>query len=104
MITLSIMMANIMQGVDNSILNVALPSQVKLMKPVGIPADRICKTITNPRTRKSVAPMTLARAFTAEREIWIPRGGRGIMLTALEKPLPETASERPPGRPRHQYS
>jgi hypothetical protein len=79
-------------------------SQVKLMKPVGIPGDRICKTITNPRTRKSVAPMTLARAFTAELEIWIPRGGRGIMLTALEKPLPETASERPPRRPRHQYS
>src|SRR6516225_181707 len=38
-------------------------SQVKLMKALGIPEDRICKTITNPRTRKPVAPMTLARAF-----------------------------------------
>ena len=41
-------------------------SQVKLMKALGIPEDRICKTITNPRTRKPVAPMTLARAFAAE--------------------------------------
>ena len=41
-------------------------NQVKLMKAVGIPEDRICKTITNPRTRKPVAPMTLARAFAAE--------------------------------------
>jgi hypothetical protein len=30
-------------------------SQVKLMKAMGIPEDRICKTITNPRTRKPVA-------------------------------------------------
>src|SRR6516162_4721596 len=36
------------------------------MKALGIPEDRICKTITNPRTRKPVAPMTLARAFAAE--------------------------------------
>jgi hypothetical protein len=36
------------------------------MKAMGIPEDRICKTITNPRTRKPVAPMTLARAFPAE--------------------------------------
>ena len=43
-------------------------SQVKVMKAVGIPEDRICKTITNPRTRKPVAPMTLARAFAAELE------------------------------------
>jgi hypothetical protein len=42
--------------------------QVKLMKALGIPEDRICKTITNPRTRKPVAPMTLARAFAAELE------------------------------------
>jgi hypothetical protein len=41
-------------------------SQVKLMKAMGIPEDRICKTITNPRARKPVAPMTLARAFAAE--------------------------------------
>ena len=41
-------------------------SQVKLMKALGIPEDRICKTITNPRTRKPVAPMTLARAFASE--------------------------------------
>src|SRR6516162_3228105 len=41
-------------------------SQVKQMKALGIPEDRICKTITNPRTRKPVAPMTLARAFAAE--------------------------------------
>ena len=32
-------------------------NQVKLMKAVGIPEDRICKTITNPRTRKPVAPI-----------------------------------------------
>ena len=43
-------------------------SQVKLMKAVGIPEDRICKTITNPRTGKPVAPMTLARAFPRELE------------------------------------
>ena len=45
-------------------------SQVKLMKALGIPEDRICKTITNPRTRKPVAPMTLARAFAAEPAIF----------------------------------
>ena len=43
-------------------------NQVKLMKALGIPEDRICKTIANPRTRKPVAPMTLARAFAAELE------------------------------------
>jgi hypothetical protein len=43
-------------------------NQVKLMKALGIPEDRICKTITNPRTGKPVAPMTLARAFPAELE------------------------------------
>ena len=43
-------------------------NQVKLMKALGIPEDRICKTITNPRTRKPVAPMTLARAFATELE------------------------------------
>jgi len=41
-------------------------SQVKLLKALGIPEDRICQTITNPRTGKPVAPMTLARAFTPE--------------------------------------
>jgi len=41
-------------------------SQVKLMKALGIPEERICKTITNPRTGKPVAPMTLARAFAPE--------------------------------------
>jgi hypothetical protein len=41
-------------------------SQIKLIKAMGIPEDRICQTITNPRTRKPVAPMTLARAFAAE--------------------------------------
>jgi hypothetical protein len=35
---------------------------------LGIPEDRICKTIANPRTRKPVAPMTLARAFATELE------------------------------------
>jgi len=30
--------------------------KVKLMKAMGIPEDRICKTITNPRTRKPVGP------------------------------------------------
>jgi hypothetical protein len=43
-------------------------NQVKLMKALGIPEDRICKTITNPRTNKPVAPMTLARAFAPELE------------------------------------
>ena len=43
-------------------------SQVKLMKALGIPEDRICKTIINPRTGKPVAPMTLARAFPRELE------------------------------------
>jgi len=43
-------------------------SRVKLMKALGIPEDRICTTITNPRTGKPVAPMTLARAFAAELE------------------------------------
>ena len=43
-------------------------NQVKMMKALGIPEDRICKTITNPRTRKPVAPVTLARAFAAELE------------------------------------
>ena len=41
-------------------------SQVKLMKALGIPEDRICQTIINPRTKKPVAPMTLARAFPRE--------------------------------------
>jgi hypothetical protein len=41
-------------------------SQVKMMKALGIPEDRICKTITNPPTGKPVAPMTLARAFGPE--------------------------------------
>jgi hypothetical protein len=41
---------------------------VGLMKALGIPEDRICTTITNPRTGKPVAPMTLARAFAAELE------------------------------------
>src|ERR1700732_4787512 len=43
-------------------------SQVKQMKALGIPEDRICKTITNPQTGKPVAPMTLARAFAPELE------------------------------------
>jgi hypothetical protein len=43
-------------------------NQVKLMKALGIPEDRICRTIANPRTGKPVAPMTLARAFAAELE------------------------------------
>ena len=41
-------------------------NQVKQMKALGIPEDRICKTITNPRTGKPVSPMTLARAFARE--------------------------------------
>ena len=43
-------------------------NQVKLMKALGIPEDRICKTISNPRTGKPVAPMMLARAFAPELE------------------------------------
>jgi hypothetical protein len=42
--------------------------QVKLMKALGIPEDRICKIIINPQTGKPVAPMTLARAFAPELE------------------------------------
>ena len=34
-----------------------LRNQVKLMKALGIPEDRVCKTITNPRTEKPVAPV-----------------------------------------------
>ena len=41
-------------------------NQVKLMKALGIPEDRIYKTITNLRTKKPVAPM--ARAFAPEFE------------------------------------
>ena len=41
-------------------------TQVKIMKALGIREDEICKTITNPRTGKPVAPMTLARAFAPE--------------------------------------
>jgi len=51
-------------------------NQVKLMKALGIPEDRICKTTINPRTGKPVAPMTLARAFPAERRDRVPRAGR----------------------------
>ena len=47
-------------------------SQVTMMKALGIPEDRICKTITNPRTKKPVAPMTLARAFARELESGAP--------------------------------
>ena len=56
-------------GADTSVLDWRTQdqrSQVKLMKALGIPEDRICQTITNPRTKKPVAPMTLARAFAAE--------------------------------------
>jgi hypothetical protein len=49
-------------------------NQVKLMKALGIPGVRICKTITNPRTNRPVAPTTLARAFA--RRYRVPRGGR----------------------------
>ena len=41
-------------------------TQVKIMKALGLREDEICKTITNPRTGKPVAPMTLARAFAPE--------------------------------------
>ena len=58
-------------GADTSVLDWRTQdqrSQVKLMKALGIPEDRICQTITNPRTKKPVAPMTLARAFPRELE------------------------------------
>jgi hypothetical protein len=46
-------------------------SQVKLMKALGIPEDRICKTITNPRTGKPVAPMTLEEDVAPSKdETW----------------------------------
>jgi len=43
-------------------------SQVKMMKALRLPEDRICKTVINPRTGKPVSPMMLARAFAAELE------------------------------------
>ena len=50
-------------------------NQVKMMKALGIPEDRICTTITNPRTGVPVAPMTLAPAFAPEliheAPVWI---------------------------------
>ena len=62
-----------------------LHNQAKLMKALGIPEDRICKTITNPRTEKPVAPMTLARAFAPELE------SGATELHAVTAPLdPET--------------
>ena len=42
---------------------VATPEGLPL-KALGIPEDRICKTITNPRTNKRVAPVTLARCWS----------------------------------------
>jgi hypothetical protein len=64
-------------------------SQVKLMKALGIPEDRICKTIINPRTKKPVAPMTLARAFRRELESGATEChalvGNLILCTALGK-------------------
>ena len=51
-------------------------SQVKQMKALGIPEDRICKTITNPRTGKPVSPMTLARAFARELATALPSSTR----------------------------
>jgi hypothetical protein len=55
-------------------------SQVKMMKALGIPEDRICTTITNPRTGKPVAPMTLARAFAVHALV-----GNFILCTILGK-------------------
>ena len=63
--------------------------QVKLMKALGIPEDRICKTIINPRTKKPVAPVTLARAFPRELESGATEChalvGNLILCTALGK-------------------
>jgi hypothetical protein len=62
--------------------------QVKLMKALGIPEDRICTTITNPRTRKPVAPMTLARVFAAELEqalTWLLLAEDGDRLVAAAR-------------------
>src|SRR5258708_34416923 len=63
--------------------------QVKLMKALGIPEDRICTTITNPRAGKPVAPMTLARAFAAELESGATEGhtlvGNFIICASLGK-------------------
>jgi hypothetical protein len=60
-------------------------NQVKLMKALGVSEDRICKTITNPRTKKPVAPMTLARGFAPELE------SGATELHAVTAPLdPET--------------
>src|SRR6201982_3661624 len=67
-------------------------SQVKLMKALGIPEDRICKTITNPRTEKPVAPMTLARALAPELE------SGATEFHAVTAPLdPETLRRLSPG-------
>jgi hypothetical protein len=43
------------------------------MKALGIPEDRICQTIINPRTKKPESPMTLKRAFAPE----LASGSRG---------------------------
>src|SRR5436309_14733664 len=86
-------------------------NQVKLMKAMGIPEDRICKTITNPRTRKPVAPMTLARAFAAElasgaTEVHAPVGNFIICSILGKKPALGVAikSKQAPITPAFDYN
>src|SRR5580693_6645217 len=70
-------------------------SRVKLMKALGIPEDRICTTITNPRTGKPVAPMTLARAFAAELESGANRGPHaGRQFYHLRDPRQKAGARR----------
>ena len=70
-------------------------SQVKLMKALGIPEDRICQTITNPRTKKPVAPMTLARAFAPELAKRCYRGpGAGRQFYPVRDPRQKASAGR----------
>jgi hypothetical protein len=83
-----------------------------MVEEVGIPEDRICKTITNPRTKKPVAPMTLARAFARElesgatefhalvgvrRRYWVPAADmrRAAGYYRARRPSPEPTTDTP---------
>src|SRR6516164_6824360 len=85
-------------GADTSVLDWRTQdqrSQVKLMKALGIPEDRICQTITNPRTKKPVAPMTLARAFAPELAKRCYRGpGAGRQFYPVRDPRQKASAGR----------
>jgi len=63
MITISIMLANIMQGVDNTILNVALPH---VQGSLSASLDQIAWALTSYIARQSGAPRTAARIREAQ--------------------------------------